>query len=141
MGPLLDTKTPNVGVAFALIWVVTVGVGKETQRPVSGMVWQMRRLTGRPAAPVSAETVIRPVAPTLTVATAKAPALARLTMPVLPAVAASATMSGTGVTDAESRSVLRPVVIGAGAVLVQPKARWTSVGAKGPVGVKANTKL
>jgi hypothetical protein len=101
----------------------------------------MVTLTGRPAAPVSAETVIGAPVPTLTVATANAPVVAKFTMPVLPAVAASATMSGPGAAEAERRRVFRPEVIGAGAVFVHAKVSWTSVGAKGLVGVKAKTKL
>jgi hypothetical protein len=63
------------------------------------------------------------------------------TTPSFVSVAASATMSGMGVPAAVSNKVLRPDVLGADAVLAQSKANMTSVGAKGAVGVKANTKL
>jgi hypothetical protein len=62
-------------------------------------------------------------------------------MPSLLNVAAKATMSGTGVAEAESSSVFSPVLIGAGSVLVHSKTIWTSVGAKAWVGIKAITKL
>ena len=58
-----------------------------------------------------------PLAPTFTVATAKAPVPfvpGIFTMPSLVVVAANATMSGTGVAEAESSNVFSPVLIGAG---------------------------
>jgi hypothetical protein len=63
------------------------------------------------------------------------------TMPSLVVVTANATMSGTGVFDAESNSVLRPVLTGAGFVFEQSKLNWTSVGAIGEFRLKAKTKL
>ena len=78
--------------------------------------------TGNDALPVSADAVIVPVAPTFTVATAKAPVLLVpriLTMPSLLRVAAQATMSETGVADAESRSVFSPTLMGAGSRFAQ----------------------
>jgi hypothetical protein len=93
---------------------------------------------------VSADAVIVPLAPTFTVATAKAPGPlvpGTLTMPSLVVVAAKATISGTGVGDAESGSVFSPVLIGAGLVFVQSKLNCTSVEGIGAVGVKAKTKL
>lgn len=92
IGPLPVTKIPKVGVAFALIWVVTVGTGGPRQAPVVGVVWQSARLTGRLTPPVSAETVMRPPVPTFTVATAKTPVLARVMIPSLVSVAARASV-------------------------------------------------
>jgi hypothetical protein len=80
--------------------------------------------TGNGIPPVSTKAVIFPLAPTFTVATAKAPVPlvpGMLTIPSLFCVAAKATMSGTGVVEAESKSVFRPVIIGAGFVLKQSK--------------------
>ena len=62
-----------------------------------------------------------PAPPTFTVATANAPAITALaaelaagfetfTIPLLLSVAARATMSGTGVVDAENKRVLTPVI-------------------------------
>ena len=73
--------------------------------------------TGKAALPVSADAVMLPLTPTFTVATAKAPvpvAPGIFTMPSLVSVAAKATMSGTGVADAENKSVFRPTMMGAG---------------------------
>src|SRR5262245_24681701 len=65
MNAVDDTKTENVGVAPALICVVTVGLGgPPMHRPVWGSVWHKERLTGRVAVPVSAETVMAALAPT-----------------------------------------------------------------------------
>src|SRR5262245_4777679 len=99
-------------------------------------------LTGSVAFPVSADTVMLPLAPTFTVATAKAPVPLEpgmLTIPSLVAVAPKATMSGTGVADAERSRLFSPTVIGAGLELAQLKLSHTSVGANGAVGVKAST--
>ena len=70
---------------------------------------------------MSAEVVIIPVAPTFTVATAKNPVLASVTMPSLFGVVDKTTMSGTGVAEAEKNSVLIPDRIDAGKVLAQSK--------------------
>ena len=91
-----------------------------------------------------AEAVMMSAAPTLTVATANAPAPlvpGRSTIPLPLGVAASAMMSGTGVVEAESNSVLSPEIIGAGSVLLQSNCSSTSVGANGPVGVNTNRKV
>src|SRR5437867_627244 len=101
-------------------------------------------LTGRLAPPVSAVTVIRPLAPTLTVATANAPvpvAPGMFTIPVLPAVAPSATMSGTGVGDADKSSVFTPVMTAGGTTPLPAMANATSVGSRAATGVIATTKL
>ena len=93
--------------------------------------------TGSVALPVSAVAVMLPVTPTFTVATAKAPvpfAPGIFTMPSLVSVAAKATMSGTGVTDAESSQVFSPTLMGAGWLFAQAKLNCTSVGAIGAVG-------
>src|SRR6516162_6771857 len=101
-------------------------------------------VTGGDAAPVSAEAVTVPPVPTLTVATANTPVPVTpgtFTMPSLFSVAARVTMSGTGVAEADNRSVLIPDRLIADAALAQSKTTGTSVGAIGAVGVKANTKL
>ena len=70
-------------------------------------------LTGKNAPPVSAEAVMRPLAPKFTVATAKSPVPfvpETSTMPLLPVVAANATKSGTNVLEAENNRVLSPVL-------------------------------
>ncbi|MCH8320019.1 MAG: DUF2911 domain-containing protein, partial [Acidobacteria bacterium] len=64
------------------------------------------------ASPVSAEAMMTPPEPTFTVATEKNPVPAvpgMFTMPSLNIVAPRATMSGTGVADAEKSKVLTPV--------------------------------
>ena len=79
-------------------------------------------VTGSVAPPVSTEAVICPLASTLTIATANTPfpeAPARFTIPVFPTVAASATMSGLGVVEADSKSVLRPDTTDAEAAFAQ----------------------
>ena len=62
-------------------------------------------------------------------------------MPSLLSVTAKATMSGTGVSEAESKSVFSPTLMGAGSVSAQSKLNCTSVEAMGAVGVMAKTKL
>ena len=132
---------PNVGVASAVIVELTLFAGGNIQAPVPGFVSQMDKAIGNVASPVSAVTVISPLAPTFTVATAKAlepKAPGSLIIPSPAGVVASATMSGTGVFDADSNSVFRPVVTEAGSVLEQSKVSCTSVGLNVVVGVKAN---
>src|SRR5262249_60979811 len=97
-------------------------------------------LTGNATSPVSAVAVIVPAAPTLIVATANAPAPATLTTPSFAIVAASATMSGTGVGDAENNSVFSPVVIGAW-VPPHAKLNCTSVGGIAWPGLTASTNV
>ena len=112
----------KVGVALALICVVTLGPMADMHCPVVGLVSHKRMFTGKAAIPVSADAVMLPLAPTFTVATANAPVPVvpgMLTMPSLVSVAAKATMSGTGVADAENKSVLRPTKLGAELALVQ----------------------
>ena len=48
-------------------------------------------------------------------------------MPSLLSVTAKATMSGTGVSEAESKSVFSPTLMGAGSVSAQSKLNCTSV--------------
>src|SRR5262249_6610322 len=115
------TKTLNVGVALVLICVCTVGAGATRHCPFCGFVSHSVMVNGRLAVPVFAETVSRPGAPTFTAATAKAPALARRTMPSFGAVAAKATMSGAGCAVARRRKVLTPEMIGAGELLAHAK--------------------
>ena len=91
---------------------------------------------------MSAETVTAPAAPTLTVATAKAPvggAPARWMIPVLGLVAARATMSGIGPDAAETRTVSSPVTLGAGSEAAHWKFRRMSVGPNDWVGAMATT--
>ena len=128
-----------------MIWVVTLLLGAAPRHwPVVGLVSQSARLTGRLIPPVSAEAVMVSLAPTFTVATANTPVPVVpgiFTIPSLVKVAARATMSGIGLAEAESRSVLRPEITGAGAVFTQVKLSATSVGSNDAVGVKAKTKL
>ena len=66
---------------------------------MAGLVSQRLTVSGKLVAPVSADAVIAPVAPTFTVAAAKAPVPfvpGMFTMPSLVGVAANATTSGTG---------------------------------------------
>ena len=104
----------------------------------------MEIFTGRVAPPVSADAVILPLAPIFTVATANTPVPVvpgMFIMPSLLRVAPRATMSGTGVADAEKSSVFNPELIGAGSVLVQSKLNSTSVDATGAEGVSEMMKL
>src|SRR5262245_3667884 len=97
-------------------------------------------LTGSVAVPVSAETVMLALAPTFVDATANAPLPTMFeifTIWSLLTVLDRAITSGTGVRDAESRSVLTPTIVGAGLVLVPLKTNATSVGAITAVGVMA----
>ena len=129
----------NVGVVPALTLEVTLFAGGDKQAPVPGFVSQINNAKGNVASPVSAVTEISPLAPTFTVATAKALAPkgpGSLTIPSPVGVAASATMSGTGTFDADSSSVFRPVVTGAGLALEQSKINFTSVELNAVVGVK-----
>ena len=85
-----------------------------------------------------------PPAPTFTVATPSTPvpvAPEILTIPSCVTVTAMATMSGTGVVDADSSKVLRPELTGAGSVVAQSKLNARSVGEIGALGVTAITKL
>jgi hypothetical protein len=91
-----------------------------------------------------APTVIVPGEPTSPVATAKAfepelPGMWR--MPSFEAVATSATMSGTGEVEADSRRVSSPMSTGAGTTFVQAKLSTTLVGSNALLGVNAITKL
>ena len=140
--PVPVTKIENVGVAPAVIEVVTLAAGADRHAPVTGLLSQIDSARGKIAVPVSADAVIESWLPTLTVATAKAfaPELpGKSTMPSPVGVAARATISGTGVLEADSNSVFKPTVTGAGFVLKQSKVSCTSVESKAAVGVKANT--
>ena len=102
--PLAVAKMAKVGVPLAPIVVLMVEPIDEMHWPLIGLVWQRLMASGKVAAPVVAVAMIEALAPTLTVATAKAfeplvPVMCR--MPSFCAVAASATMSGTGVAEAE----------------------------------------
>ena len=142
--PLAVAKMAKVGVALALMVVVTLEPIDEMHWPLIGFVWQRLMARGKVAAPVVAVAVIEALAPTLTVATAKAfepdvPVMCR--MPSFWAVAASATISGTGVAEADSDRVLRPVLLGAAFTPVQSNPSAAVVGTKGALGVNAMTKL
>src|SRR5262245_6214718 len=144
MNAVAETNTVNVGVAPALMVVGTVGPMADVHCPVWGFVWHKARLTGRVAVPVSAETVMLAPAPRLNEATANTPVPTMFeifTIPSLLGVLARAITSGTGVMEAESRSVLRPTIVGAGLVLVPVKMNATSVGPITAVGVIAIRKL
>src|SRR5689334_5679161 len=102
----------------------------------------MVSVTGNVAAPVSAEAVIWPSTPTLTVATANTPVPVlpgTLTMPSLLMVAASATISGTGEVEADSSSVFSPITVPGASALAQFALISALVGSNGPVGVTENT--
>src|SRR5262249_36399605 len=140
--PAPVTKTANVGVALASICVVTEGPGAALHCPVAGTVSQTLILTGKLAPPVSAEAVMEAPSPTLTVATAKNPVPVlpgMLPMPSLLTVAASATMSGTGVGAPEISSVLMPTSVVTGFVLLPAKLNGKSTGAMGADGVSEIT--
>jgi hypothetical protein len=144
MNALAVKNTENVGVPPALIWVVTVGPTADVHCPFWGFVWHKLRATGRVAFPSSAETVMLALAPTFDDATANAPLPTMfeiLTIPSLLSVAERAITSGTGLVEAESRSVLTPTIVGAGLVLVPVKLNATSVGAIGAIGVMLITKV
>src|SRR5262252_5942284 len=101
-------------------------------------------LTGRGTSPVSAETVIVPPAPRFIAATEKIPVPVVpgiLTIPSFFNVALMATMSGTGVVEADSSRVLRPETTGAAIALAQKKFNGTSVAGIAAVGVKKNTNV
>jgi hypothetical protein len=142
--PLAVAKMAKVGIALASIVVVTLDPIDEMHWPLIGSVWQRLMLSGNVAAPVVAVAVIDALAPTFTVATAKAfepvvPLMCRI--PSFCAVAANATVSGTGDVDADSSKVLRPVLLGGALTPVQSKPSITIVGANGALGVNAMTKL
>jgi hypothetical protein len=139
---LACTNIPNVGVAPELTVVATVLVGIDKQVPVTGLVSQIKIFTGIFAPPVSADAVMVALAPTFTVATAKAPAPpapGTFKTPSLLVVAAKATMSGTGELEAEKSKVLSPGRIEAGLLFAQSKSNCTSVGDTGALGVNAKT--
>ena len=115
---LAERNTENVGVSPPLICVSAVGAAGCRQTPVTGSLRQIVTASGRIALPVLVDAVMSPEAPTLTVATENAPTPpVTLAMPSPLIVAASATMSGTGVAEADRSSVLRPTMTGAGSVL------------------------
>src|SRR5262245_22973609 len=110
---LAGTNSENVGVSPALICVTTVGPMADVHCPVLGSVRQRLRTRGIVAAPVSADTVMVPPDPTLAVATAKTPlptTCGMLTMPSPLSVPERAITSGAGTVEAESSSVLTPMI-------------------------------
>jgi len=142
--PVPSTKTPKVGASLASIVVVTLSADDNKQVSVIGSISQIEIPTGRFTPPVSAEAVIVPPTPMFSVATEKTPvpfAPGIFTIPSVVRVAAIATISGVGVSEAENQSVLTPGLMRAGSVFVQSKVNGISLGAVGPVGVKVKTKL
>ena len=104
------TKIAKVGVALALICRGhTAGPMAEMHCAGSRVGLTRKRCSqAKTALPVSADAVMLPLAPTFTVATAKAPvpvAPGIFTMPSLVSVAAKATMSGTGVAGGGKQAV------------------------------------
>ena len=119
--PVPVTNTEYVGVAPPATELVTLLVGTDRQAPVVGLVSQTDITSGKVTG-VLADAVIVAVLPTFTVATEKAfePLVPdKLTMPSPVGVAASATISGTGEAEADSSSVFKPTVVGAGLLFVQ----------------------
>ena len=116
-------KTEKVGVLPAAILAATELAGVPRHPPVAGSVWHSVAVTGKAAPPVSAETISAPVVPTLALASAKAPVPPSgiAAMPLLVAVAVSATTSGTAVVDIERSTVSTPRTTGAGAMPPQAK--------------------
>jgi hypothetical protein len=106
-------KMPNVGVALALICVVTLRPGGAKQAAVVGVVSHTTRLSGKFTPPVSTVAVIAPLLPTLAVATEKTPAPVLGSTVAIPSwvmVTANATTSGTGIAEADRSRVLSPVM-------------------------------
>ena len=142
--PAPPTNMPKVGVALALMVVVTLLAGGAKHAPVVGLVAQIEMLTGSTAPPVSAVAVMLALTPKFAVATANAPVPVvpgMLRIPSLLSVAANTNMSGTGLLEAEKRSVLIPKSLLTGGVLVPEKVNSTSVGLTGADGVRVITKL
>src|SRR5262245_46810473 len=99
---------------------------------------------GNDALPVSADAVMLAFVPRFIVATAKTPVPlvpGIFTIPSLANVADSATMSGTGVSEAENSKVLSPATIETRFVFAQTNPSSRLVGAMGAVGVNERTKL
>ena len=136
-GPPAATKMEKVGVPFWGMLTLIDGCAGLTHWLLA-FVWQMLMASGSATPPVSAVTVMVAVAPTFEVATANAPE-PPTTFKMLfgLAVAEIAMMSGTGVADAVSKSVLMPENVVAGAVLLHWKFITTFVGPNGACGVKA----
>ena len=122
----LPAKIAKVGVALAAMVVVTPAAAGATHAPVAGLVWHRLRLIGKLVPPVSALAVIVSALPTLTVATANAPYWLDAEISTMPGSpeATSATISGTGVVEADRLSVLIPTYHCAGPnTLAQVKAK------------------
>ena len=112
-----------------------IELGGCTQVPIVALNSQTKRLTGNEVAPVSADSLISPAAPRFRLAIKKAPVGVLSGIERMPPGAeVRATRSGTGVSEAESKRVLKPMIIGADVVLAQSKMNDTSTGAKGAVG-------
>src|SRR5215471_20201718 len=99
--------------------------------------------SGSRALPVFIDAVMRADAPTFTVATANGAAPVgpgTCTMPSFVKVAAKATMSGTGLVEAESSRVLMPARGATAVALLAEKVKAVSVGGKDAVGVIVSKK-
>ena len=137
-------NTVKVGVAPALMVVVTLADGGAKQAAVAGFVSQTERFNGNGVSLVSGVTVIVAPAPTFT------DAMANAALPVLPGrfkipspdvVAPRATRSATGAAEAEKNNVFTPSITSACGVLAQSKPSDTAVGEKGAVGVRPNMNV
>src|SRR5262245_33335119 len=138
MSPWACTNTLNVAVIPSPIGVTTASRGANAHCAVVGSVGQTPMVKGRLAPPASAETVMLSPLPKFDAATAKAPASVReemSRMPLLPTVAATATMSGTRTRDADRKTVFTPGTDDAGLALVQLNVTGTSRGSSGSAGV------
>ena len=106
----------NVGAAGCWIVVVTVGAGVERHCPVCAFVWQTVAVNGMVLSERTTWAVSAAVAPILSEATARRPVLLGPPVcenPSFDGVTPTAMASGTGVLDADSSSVLMPLVDGA----------------------------
>lgn len=121
-----------------MIVVSTLPAGGSRQAAVTGLLSQMDKFTCNVTLPVSGVAVILSWLPTFTVATANALApklLGNVTIPSPVGVAARATISGTGVSEADKRSEFTPGIFTANALLVHAKANSTSIGSNAVSGV------
>src|SRR4051794_23187425 len=130
--PLKVTNTANVPVSPAARLTDTDDDKGPVHAEVLGFDLHNAAVSGSGSPWVSTNAVNPPAAPTLTVATAKALVAftAPETMPLLPAVAASAIMSVTGVAENSRLGMSRPITSAAGGV---PSQVIASGCANGPV--------
>lgn len=149
-GTLPDAKanTAKVGVWPAPILTFTLGVAFDRQAPVVGFVRQTSKVKGRPPLPGDSSsvgvTVIDPLAPRLDVATLKAlapdePGIRSTPSPDV--VAETATISGTGLLDAENSKVLTPGTMEASTLFAQSTLGAANDAGVGAFGVKENINV